>query len=131
MKKPLTLLLLLLMALPLWAQRTYGELTTDELRRQANQGDATAQVVLGFRYEEGDRVTKDYQLAVYWYTKAANQGDATAQGCIGDCYLHGHGVEKDCSKALEWYNKAKANGAIISDYDIRSAKDCIKQSKRR
>ena len=119
------------MALPLWAQRTYGEVTTDELRQAANQGDAIAQSVLGSRYYDGDLVTKDYQQAVYWYTKAANQGDATAQGGIGDCYLHGHGVEKDCSKALEWYKKAKDNGAIINDYDIRSAKDCIKQSKRR
>jgi uncharacterized protein len=48
-------------------------------RQAAEQGDAAAQVALGFRYERGQGVTRDEAEAVRWYHKAAEQGDATAK----------------------------------------------------
>ncbi len=109
MKKTLILFLLALLAAPLWGQRTYGELSTDELRQAANNGDATAQVVLGIRYYEGDRAPQDYKQAVYWWTKAANQGDAWAQYRLGFCYFRGEGVEEDCGAARYWALQAGKN----------------------
>ena len=140
MKKTLILILLAMLVTPLWAQRTYGELTTDELRQAANQGDATAQSVLGIRYEEGDRVTKDYQQTVYWFTKAANQGHSFAQISLAEYYYEGKGIAKDCRKALYWYEKVKAkigvmdeDGAVLEadvDQEINDAKACIREQER-
>ena len=46
--------------------------------KSAEQGDASAQCNLGFYYDKGQGVPKDYKKAVYWYTKAAEQGHAYA-----------------------------------------------------
>lgn len=116
MKKTLILFFLALLAAPLWGQRTYGELSTDELRQAANNGDATAQLLLGVRYDKGDRAPQDYKQAVYWYTQAANQGNATAQYNLGLCYVNGQGVAKDCRQALNWLKKAKAQENELTNF---------------
>lgn len=116
MKKTLIFFLLALLAAPLWGQRTYGEATTDELRQRANNGDATAQSVLGTRYYDGDRAPQDYKQAVYWYTKAANQGNAEAQFYLGNCYDYGKGVAQDYRQAVQWYTKAANQGFAVAQF---------------
>ena len=118
MKKTLILFLLALLAAPLWGQRTYGEMSTDELRQDANNGDATAQGVLGGRYAVGDRAPQDYKQAVYWYTKAANQGDAWGQWNLGLCYYNGEGVAKDLKQAVYWYTKAANQGLALAQLNL-------------
>ena len=115
MKKTLLLLLLALLTAPLWGQKTYGEATTEQLRQQANNGDAIAQTVLGYRYQEGDRAPKDDKQAVYWWTKAANQGYALAQYRLGICYYKGEGVEEDCGAARYWFLQAEKKRDELSD----------------
>lgn len=118
MKKTLIFFLLALLAAPLWGQRTYGELSTDELRQLANNGDAKAQDVLGTRYAKGDRAPQNYEQAVYWYTKAANQGDAEAQCNLGLCYFRGEGVAKDNKQAVYWYTKAANQGNAFAQFNL-------------
>ncbi len=118
MKKTLILFLLALLAAPLWGQRTYRELSIDELRQLANNGDAMAQGVLGTRYAKGDRAPQDYKQAVYWYTKAANQGDAEAQCNLGLCYFRGEGVAKDNKQAVYWYTKAANQGYAFAQFNL-------------
>ena len=48
-------------------------------RQAAAQGDAQAQVNLGFIYNHGLEGTRDAQQAVGWYRQAAEQGNAQAQ----------------------------------------------------
>lgn len=48
-------------------------------RKAAEQGDAHAQYVLGFMYEEGKGVAQDNGQAVFWLGKAAAQGNADAK----------------------------------------------------
>ncbi len=117
MKKTLLLLLIALLAAPLWGQ-TYGEATTEQLRQLANNGDAMAQSVLGDRYYDGDRAPQDYKQAVYWYTKAANQGDAAAQYNLGVCYYNGEGVAQDYKQAVYWYTKAANQGEAVAQYKL-------------
>lgn len=117
MKKTLLLLLLALLAAPLWGQ-TYGEATTEQLRQWANNGDFIAQIALGIRYHEGDRAPKDYKQAVYWYTQAANQGDAVAQFNLGFCYYNGEGVAQDYKQAVYWYTKAANQGNAEAQYNL-------------
>ena len=118
MKKTLLLLLLALLAAPLCGQQTYGELSTEQLRQAANNGDAIAQGALGERYAEGDRAPQDYKQAVYWYTKAANQGVAVAQYYLGVCYNEGWGVTQDYKQAVYWWTKAANQGDAEAQYNL-------------
>ncbi len=117
MKKTLILILLALLAAPLWGQ-TYGEATTEQLRQAANNGDAKAQCVLGSRYYKGDRAPQDYKQAVQWYTKAANQGYAVAQYNLGVYYKNGYGVAQDYKQAVQWYTKAANQGLADAQYNL-------------
>ena len=47
-------------------------------RRAANQEDNSAQVSLGWMYQSGEGVLKDYVLAYKWYNLAAAQGNKNA-----------------------------------------------------
>ena len=57
-----------------------------DLRRKAEQGDATAQLKLGLLYYHGQGVPLDDAMARQWFEKAAMQGDATAQDRLGSMY---------------------------------------------
>ena len=43
-------------------------------RKSADQGDVRSQASLGFMYQVGQGVPRDYAQAVAWYRKAADQG---------------------------------------------------------
>ena len=75
----------------------------------ADQGNASAQTLLGLMYANGEGVLKDDKQAVKWYQKAADQGDADAQYNLGWAYASGEGVLKDLSKAKYWIKKAYEN----------------------
>jgi TPR repeat protein len=50
-------------------------------RRAAEQGNVDAQATLGFRYERGQGVSKDYVLADMWLSWAAAKGYQCADKC--------------------------------------------------
>ena len=79
-------------------------------KKQADQGNAMAQVMLGAMYGDGTGVPKDEQQAVFWYRKAADQGDAVAQYNLGVMYANGTGVPKDEQHAYFWFLLASAQG---------------------
>ena len=107
------------------------------LLKQAQQGDAFAQNMLGMVYEDlkeyqkaircftkaaeqgsygalcydmGEGVPEDAKMAVKWYTKAAEKGHKDAMYSLAVCYEKGTGVPKDMQKAREWINKLSAKG---------------------
>ena len=57
----------------LHAQQPLADLTLDELRALAEQGDADAQFNLGVMYANGEGVSQDYVEAHMWYNLAAAQ----------------------------------------------------------
>ena len=69
----------------------------DVLRAQAEQGDASAQLGLGRRYEFGQGVPQDDAEAVLWYRLAAEQGNGFALSALGS-----QGVPQDYAEALRW-----------------------------
>jgi TPR repeat protein len=71
-----------------------------DLLAKATCGNAAAQKNVANQYYNGKKVEKNYEKAVYWYTKAAEQGNAAAQTNLGMCYGSGEGVEKDLEKAI-------------------------------
>ena len=80
------------------------------LRREAEQGDITAQYYLGYCYESGSGVPQDYQEGFNWTRKAAEQGLAGAQSNLALYYLNGTGVQQDSAEGVKWFRKAAEQG---------------------
>jgi TPR repeat protein len=68
------------------------------LQREANAGNLEAQYQLGRMYDIGDKLERDPQKAITWYTSAANQGYDEAQYRLALIYLYGMGTTRNTSK---------------------------------
>jgi hypothetical protein len=79
-------------------------------RKAADQGDATAQWLLGEYNYKDTGIGTDYASAVKWFRKAAEQNNALAQYRLGVCYAEGKGVARNAIEAYKWYNLASAQG---------------------
>lgn len=90
----------------------------DNLRIEAEKGDAVSAFNLGTAYLAGNGVTKDPAQAAMWMGKAADQGLAEAQDALGIMYLSGNGVEKDPARAAEWIRKAAVQGHHQAQADL-------------
>ncbi len=87
-------------------QRGDSKLAAWLLRPLAEQGNAQAQIKLGWMYEKGQGVPQNDQEAVKWYRKAAQQGNAEAQSSLGAMYFEGKGVPQDNVRAYIWFDLA-------------------------
>jgi hypothetical protein len=107
------------------------------LKAAANQGNPTAQFLLGHAYELGLGVRKDMSETIRWYTRAgearsadgvmkpekdfqhaletyrvaAEQGEAGAELYLGLTYDLGHDVARNPVEAARWYRRAAAGGS--------------------
>jgi TPR repeat protein len=75
------------------------------LRKAAEQGDASAQYVLGVCYQEGKGVSIEFAESVKWLRRAAEQGHLEAQHSLAWCY-----VDSDKSEHVKWLNRAAEQG---------------------
>jgi len=80
------------------------------LRRQAEAGDAKAQVQLGLAYASGDGVAADEAEAVVWFRKAAEKGDASGEYFLSEMYLTGRGGTVDTAEAVKWLKRSAEHG---------------------
>src|SRR3954465_3399863 len=74
----------------------------------AEQGDPAAQSYLGFMFETGRGVPRNYTEAAMWYRRAAEQGDSLAQYSLGLLYDRGQGVPQDIVEANKWLTLSAA-----------------------
>ena len=81
-------------------------------RRLAEQGNAGAQLDLGFMYDNGYGVSQDYKEAIKWYRRAAEQGNDRAQYNLGLMYDNGDGVPQNYVQAHMWYDIAGVAAAV-------------------
>jgi hypothetical protein len=91
-----------------------------ELRKKAENGNASAQTTLGIMYFTGQAISKDASgkvlstdpaKAAAWFHRAALQGNSDAQYNLGLMYLMGQGgLAKDSAKAVEFFLKAALQG---------------------
>ena len=65
------------------------------LSNAAKLNHAAAMNAVGFCYQNGKGVDRDYAKALSWYKQASSQGDATGAYNVGWLYLNGVGVAKD------------------------------------
>ena len=84
----------------------------------AQQGDPQAQLFVGYLYETGQGVTRNYVTAAQWYHKAAEQGNTIAQSQLGNMYRLGKGVPQNYILAYMWFDLA-AKGGIANAKDMR------------
>lgn len=102
-----------------------------ELRRRAEQGEATARFELGHAYHYGttplgqaignDGISVDWELAFKWYRLAADQGLPDAQFYLGLMYADGDGVAKDNEEAFKWFHKAAIRGDSVAQGNVGQA----------
>ena len=95
--------------------RAVGALSVSALR-----GNARAQALLGFMYENGFGVPQAYDAAADFYQRAAVQGEPFGQSRLGLIYDKGHGVPQDAVLAYKWLDLAAAHAAKRErDYYLR------------
>lgn len=82
----------------------------EQLLDSAKGGDAYSQLLLGYKYYNGQDVTQDFKKALQWYQKAAEQGYADAQIYLGMMYHNGEGTSVDYTKAYVWFDLAATQG---------------------
>lgn len=78
----------------------------------ARQGDARAQLQVGFCYEEGLGVDKDYNMAASWYKASAENGNTQAMKNLGQMLEYGAGINEDWKEAAKWYERAANAGHV-------------------
>jgi uncharacterized protein len=81
------------------------------LSAPALRGNARAQGLLGFMYENGFGVPQAYDAAADFYQRAAVQGDPFAQSRLGLIYDKGHGVPQSVVLSYKWLDLAAAHAA--------------------
>ena len=90
------------------------------LRPLALRGNARAQALLGFLYENGFGVPQAYDAAADLYQSAAGQGDVFAQARLGLIYDKGHGVPQNAILSYKWLDLAAAHATKRErDYYLR------------
>ncbi|WP_417911187.1 tetratricopeptide repeat protein [Candidatus Electronema sp. PJ] len=102
-------LVLLFLGAPslLWAD---DELTA-RIRKFAEQGDPKAEFSMGLRYDLGDGLERNPELAAQWFRKAAEHGIVGACLYLGLKHEFGNGVKLDQAMASSWYERAALLGS--------------------
>ena len=88
------------------------------LRPLADQGDASAQNILGLMYRQGRGVLPDDAEALKWFRLAADQGTASAQFNLGIMYANGEGVPQNSAEALKLYRLAADQGTAHAQVSV-------------
>jgi len=89
-----------------------------QIKQDAEQGNATAQYALAKRYATGNGFHQDQTEAAKWYRKAAEQGDAEAQYDLARCYALGEGVRQDKAESVKWARKAAEQGHAEAQFNL-------------
>jgi hypothetical protein len=76
---------------------------------EADRGSPVAQTYLGYLYQYGLGVPRDYVVAASWLHQAAEQGEPTGQFLLGLLFDKGYGVPQDWVEAEIWLNLAAAH----------------------
>ncbi len=94
--------------------------TIDDLIRLADEGDARAQQMLAYKYDNGIGVPEDPYKSFRLCTLSAEQGYVKAQNSLGVHYQNGRGVAKDDEAAIYWYEKAADRGHKLAQANLAS-----------
>src|ERR1043166_2243328 len=82
----------------------------DRLSSLANEGNGTAELIVGLKYLHGDGVAVSLPEAAKWIRRAADQHEPMAQYWLATMYERGDGMAADAAEALRWYEAAAGQG---------------------
>ena len=82
----------------------------------AAQGNAEAENIFGYAYENGLGVNKDDAESAGWYQNSAKRGYSAAQCQIALMYDSGYGMPKDHVEALKWFRAAAEQGNVAAQF---------------
>lgn len=80
----------------------------------ATDGNTTACLLLGRRYENQAKTENDMLMALYWYRMAAEAGNLDAQLRLAEIYEDGKISRRDIESASYWYKIAAYNGSAYA-----------------
>ena len=89
-----------------------------DLMPLAEQGNSTAQTVIGVIYADGLGVVRDNVAAASWMRRAAEQEQVLAQLNLGEMYERGQGVDQDLTEAARWYERAAHLGHEVAQFNL-------------
>jgi TPR repeat protein len=88
------------------------------LQSGASQNAPDAQFLLGYLYEHGKSLSRDFTKAAENYRRAALQGYAAAENNLGALYRRGYGVPLDMALAFHWYSLAAQHGSPAAQQNL-------------
>jgi uncharacterized protein len=88
------------------------------LQFSASQNAPDALYRLGYLYEHGRGLSRDFAKAAENYRNAALQGYAPAENNLGALYQRGYGVPRDISLAFHWYSLAAQHGSPVAEQNL-------------
>lgn len=91
----------------------FGNMPLDVAREQAQQGDEEAMYQLGNRYDNGEGVEQNAEIASDWWHKAAMKGHIKAAHNLGNYYFY---AKHDVENGLRWLEKAASENSTLSLY---------------
>ncbi len=84
------------------------------MREAAGAGDVPTMTRLGFIYEDGIYVRKNFNPAFHWFSRAADAGNPGAQLQLGGCYQYGLGTTPNPTLAAQYYRLSADQGNYIA-----------------
>jgi uncharacterized protein len=90
------------------------------LRASAARNNANSAFYLGYLYEHGKFVPKDYKLAFQNYRIAAEAHYGPAENNLAWLYLNGQGVAKSAGKAMDLYIASAQHGDPVGQLNLAS-----------
>jgi uncharacterized protein len=88
------------------------------LQFRAAQNAPDAQFLLGYLYEQGKGLSRDFTKAAENYRSAALQGYAAAENNLGAMYRRGNGVPLDMALAFHWFYLAAQHGSPAAQQNL-------------
>lgn len=95
-----------------------GAVSMESLRQRAQRGDASAQIDLGYKYQQGEGVPTDLPTACAWFKKASDQGDPIGQCNYGTMLIYGWGCKQDQAAAKALFEKALTKKCKYAYYEL-------------
>ena len=89
----------------------YGIMPLDYAKEQAKEGNEEAMYQLGQRYQNGNGVDQNIEIASDWWHKAATKGHVPACHDLGIYYVF---TKHDLEKGLKWLSKSASADYVLS-----------------
>src|ERR1041385_3686121 len=98
--------------------KRWSDVPLDQVQREAERGELTAQHYLGYCYGEGVRVPVDGKKAVAWYERAGAGGYLPSFSNLGFLFQRGQGVPRDYERMLHYYRLSADAGYSGAQFNL-------------